>query len=478
MCVLVNRNTLLLEMRAQGHEPLSVGQISRNLELLPGGLHDVVTGLIRSAEFRCLDSLEAQIQFFKNYSKLTMEMIGTLLQKSPATLHRYLAATTLPGSPSPKDRDEKVKYGPNSALTIQQEEQVLNWILERQKNQNCPSPLEVREYAAQVKNGTQGATAGASEHLSRDWWHKFKLRHRETIGVKVAASREQARTRVTEQDVREYFARISSILSKIKTLSQIVNMDETGFHSRIDRDRRRKCVYNKHCETHVTFCQETASTTLSMMVAITAAAQVLRPMFVCRENINFRSTDLRSIKDFIAVSKSPKGYATESNMIEWIDQILVPYVNHVTKTLPDEDDKVYLIMGNCGIHNTANVRAKWQGMKRLEIVWLPPDTSHFLQMLDGAMFGALKSSFRNLRTPKTSPRIEGKIVRAYRAFWTAAFPTTVMSSFSVTGFTYTFVNDAPRGLVLNNDLVEQLVKTSCLATHSESDVQPGEVNDH
>lgn len=159
------------------------------------------------------------------------------------------------------------------------------------------------------------------------------------------------------------------------------------------------------------------------MVAIAADAQVLRLMFVCREDIKFRSTELKSIKDFLSVSNSPKGYATEHNMIEWIDMILVSYIDQVVKMLLNESDKVYLIIDNCGIHNSANVKRKWQTLTRLELVWFPPHTSHFLHMLDGSTFGALKSVYSNLRTPKTTPKIEVKIVRAYRAFWAAAFQT-------------------------------------------------------
>ena len=91
-------------------------------------------------------------------------------------------------------------------------------------------------------------------------------------------------------------------------------------------------------------------------------------------------------------------------MIEWIDKVLTPYVEQFMKMLPDESDKIYLIMDNCGIHNSANVRRKWQTLERLELVWFPPHTSHFLQM-DGSMFGALKSMYRNLRTPKTTPKL-------------------------------------------------------------------------
>lgn len=462
----------------QGHKLVPAGHISRNLELIPGSFHETVSSLIRSAEFRSLKSLEDQIEFFKSRSKVPMEFIGMLLEKSPSTMRRYIRAAAQPVRSQEEDTDTKAKYGPNSALTIKQEQEVLEWILSRQREQNCPTPLEVREYAASLKNAHQETPLAEKDHLSRDWWHKFKIRHKEVIGVKVALSREQARTRCTEKDVKEYFTKMASIVAKIKTLKQLINMDETGFHSRIDRDRRRKCVYNKQCETHVTFCQETASTTLSMMVAIAADAQVLRSMFVCREDVKFSSAELKSINDFINVSKSPKGYATEANMIEWIDKILVPYIDQVVKILPDEEDKVYLVMDNCGIHNTENVRKRWQSLTRLELVWFPPHTSHFLQILDGSMFGALKSVYRNLRTPKTRPKIEGKIFRAYRAFWTAAFPTTLMSSFHVTGFQYIFLDNAPRALRLDQELVQQLIKTSCLASDSESHVDDGDENDH
>ena len=456
------------------HDPLPSGRVSRNIDLVPACMQETLAALTRSAEFRSLESLEDQIDFFKTRCKVPMEVVATLLEKSESTLRRYQRATLQSVASHTEDTGTKMRYGPNSALTINEENEVLDWILARQKEQNCPTPLEVREFAASLKNTREGAPSNGKDHLSRDWWHKFKIRHKEVIGVKVAVSREQARTRCTESDVREYFTKMASIIAKVKTLKQIINMDETGFHSRIDRDRRRKCVYNKQCETHITFCQETASTTLSMMVAIAADAQVLRPMFVCREDIKFRSTELKSIKDFLSVSKSPKGYATEHNMMEWIDVVLVPYIDQVVKMLPDESDKVYLIMDNCGIHNSANVKRKWQTLTRLELVWFPPHTSHFLQMLDGSMFGALKSVYRNLRTPKTTPKIEGKIVRAYRAFWAAAFPTTVMSCFHVTGFCYTFLDGAPRGLVLDKELVERLIKSSCLASASQTE---GEVQD-
>ena len=463
-------------MSFTGHDRVPPGEVSRNVDLLPACNQKPVLMLVRSSEFRALTTLEDQIEFFRKWTKLPLDMIGVLVDKSKPTLSRCLAAKTRSEGPSQEAPRAVKRHGPNSALTVEQEEAVIRWILERQEQQNCATPREVREYGSKLKSEADGTSPVEGQCLSRDWWHKFKMRHQETIGVKMATSREHARTRCTEAVVRGYFNEMSSVLSKIKNLRQIINMDETGFHSRIDRDRRRKCVYNKKCDTHVTFCQETASTTLSMMVTIAGDGQVLRPMFICKEDIRFHSDELRSIKNFVSISKSPKGYATEKNMLEWIDTILVPYITRVTEMLPDSNDKVYLVMDNCGIHNSSEVRKRWAEIQRLEIVWLPPHSSHFLQMLDGSMFGSLKCLFRNLRTPKTTPKIEGKIVRAYRAFWTAAFPTNVMASFQVTGFTYTYMNGAPQGMILDQKAVSDLILCNCLRSDGTRDGLVGDSN--
>ena len=78
-------------------------------------------------------------------------------------------------------------------------------------------------------------------------------------------------------------------------------------------------------------------------------------------------------------------------MIDWINMILIPYVDKVTGQLPEPTDKVYLVMDNCGIHKSVNVKPHWGKIPRVEIIWLPPHTSHFLQMLDAALFGVLKT---------------------------------------------------------------------------------------
>ena len=104
------------------------------------------------------------------------------------------------------------------------------------------------------------------------------------------------------------------------------------------------------------------------MVTISANGEALPPMFICRENVTFRSTELRKIKDRIYVSRSQKVYASEANMVALIVQILKAYVQAISEQLPDPTDNVYFAMDNCGSRNTARVKLDLAKLERTESV--------------------------------------------------------------------------------------------------------------
>jgi hypothetical protein len=52
----------------------------------------------------------------------------------------------------------------------------------------------------------------------------------------------------------------------------------------------------------------------------------------------------------------------------------------------------------------------------IHTIWLPPHSSHFLQMLDLVIFGILKKKYAGLRSKPTRPKLEGKILRILQAW--------------------------------------------------------------
>ena len=441
------------------------------VDLLPAQYHETLSEMIRTAEFRALDTLEDQLLYLREHTKISFEHLHILLEVKTTTLHRYHKAAVSARTAVAVPQQAPQRYGPNSALTIEGEQRVISWIRERQQQQDCPSPRAVREYAAELRARERHMPLADGEHLSRDWWHRFKNRHRELIGVRVAVSREAARTRISGSCVDAYFSRLEDAVKNLETPMQVINMDETGFHSRLEKNRRRKCVFHKQCSTHVTFSEEGNSTTLSLMATICGDGTMLSPMFVCKENVPFSTYELQTLKTRFHVTKSPKGYATEQSMVDWIDKVLDPYVRNLIPTLHREDSHVYLIMDNCGVHNTETVRAKINRISRLRVIWLPPHTSHFLQMLDASVFGQLKGVYRNLRTLPTRPKIEGKILRAFHALWNAAFPRHVQAGFELTGFAYSSHPTGHLSLTLNRGRIRALLETNCQGLRIDADQQ-------
>ena len=131
---------------------------------------------------------------------------------------------------------------------------------------------------------------------------RFKQRHNEKIFTQILDSREAARTRVKTEDVLHYSGKVADALGRIRSLKQMINMDESGFCSRMDKGRKRKCVVSKSCEISPTFQEEDGSSQLTIVSTISLSGDALCPMFITKEQIkvngNFANDSIfaRSLK--------------------------------------------------------------------------------------------------------------------------------------------------------------------------------------
>ena len=172
-------------------------------------------------------------------------------------------------------------------------------------------------------------------------------------------------------------------LMAIKNLNQILNMDEAGFHSRIEKGRKRKCAYFRNVDSLVTYWQEAPSTTLCLMCWVLALGICLPPtfVFITKENVSFHSKCINEIKNHIICRNSQSGYATKENMIDWIELALKSYSNNVQNQIWDPNTPIFLILDNCSIHNSEIVMTKFHEIVNLKIIWLPLHSSHFCRGL-------------------------------------------------------------------------------------------------
>ena len=225
-------------------KPVPVGVVKHRAEQLGQNIAPSVAAFAMSAEFRQGRTLTEQICLLRDVQGLDFASIGILVQQAKSTVHRRYQTSKAAYLRSPDEgllvRTEKA--GANSILTNDQEQRVVNWIREQHLSFQCPTPKMVRQYAAVQAMGPNSR----NESLFRNWWHRFKVKHSDVLDTKIVTSIEAGRTRVTIAQVQSYASEILVALRELKTPRQLLNFDETGFHGRIDKSRKRRCVFLKN----------------------------------------------------------------------------------------------------------------------------------------------------------------------------------------------------------------------------------------
>lgn len=429
----------------------------------------------RSSAFRSLSTLDEQICFLKEHARFTFDAIGLLFGFNRSTAQRrYRAQKAQKLVQNAAVQSKPLFSSPRSFLSNEEEAQVITWIRERQRHGDCPIVHEIRQYAATVR---KRRTEDFIEP-GRYWWHGFKLRHASTIASKVCCSKEQGRSEVKVGVVQKYLSEALRMLKDIKSLKQVVNMDECGFYQRIDKGRSKKVVYCRDCDIKPSFREETQATTVSLVAAINANGEALKPMYITKERIRFETSDLRLLKAEIVTTNAARGYQTAETMKIWIRKVVGPYARDVRRELSDDEAKIYLIMDNCSTHSTKEVMTEFEKVGNISIIWLPPHASHFLQMLDSSVFGVMKNYYRHQRSNSdTSKRkLEAKILKASRAFAMSVYSLNVKKSFMAVGFVYSWDEEEEAfHLALNMRLITDLMMLNC--PDAEQELFPKEWNE-
>ena len=424
---------------------------------LPVHLRDSVREMLMTAEFRSARSFVEQIDILHKDGILPYSVLSLLYEIPCSSLYKLYKAEKLAEMPCEREEEPvKVFAGNHSTLTNEEEDAVIQWIVEAQRRFDCASIQDVLEYASNLLRKRDPR----AEKLARPWWRSFKRRHKDEIEVKTIDSREFARTTVTAEQVHDYYARVLQALTQLRTPKQLVNMDETGFASRIDKGRKKKCVCSKVIPTPPRFQEEKQVSQLSVVVSLNLLGELLRPMFITKEEIRMNNGPIRTVAQHSVFTRSSKGYQTANTMIDWIRNVWEPYCKTVRTEMGNPEAPMFLILDNCPSHNTPPVLEMFRQLKT-ELIWLPPHSSHFLQQLDVNFFSVLKTYYKSGKTEKTTPKVAGKVTRAFMALWRASCPITVMKCWEMTGFRYVYSGMQVTRISLDFTTITKLIYANC-----------------
>jgi hypothetical protein len=81
---------------------------------------------------------------------------------------------------------QKAVFAPNSLLLPEEQEHVIVWIGEHQRQGDCPSPREVRDFVGDLFE----RRTHHEQTFTRDWWRGFRKRQSEEVLASVDAAKE------------------------------------------------------------------------------------------------------------------------------------------------------------------------------------------------------------------------------------------------------------------------------------------------
>ena len=215
-------------------------------------------------------------------------------------------------------------------------------------------------------------------------------------------------------------------IGKIKTAAQVLNLDEVGLCSRPDKGRVRRVAFLQTVNRQPTFREEQDGSHVTLTACVSLGGDSLKPHFCGMTECPLNTPDLALVSQRFAYEKTAKGRQTTATFTNYCRTILKPYVESVRQQLNDPRAVVYLILDNAPVHNIPDV------LREIGIhpIWLPAHSSHFLQVLDLLLFAELKKAYTSLRTPVTSPKVEGKVIRILRAWHKARDPLTIIHAWN------------------------------------------------
>ena len=146
-------------------------------------------------------------------------------------------------------------------------------------------------------------------------------------------------------------------------------------------------------------------------------------------------------------------------MLYWINNIYLPYIKYTKQLIRDEDAVPLLIMDGIKAHQTVKVNQLLQE-NGIEVLILPPHSSHLVQCLDLCFFGIMKKHYKLCRSQlfQNENKKAQKIERILKSFYTASFQTIIMAGWKASGIDFIYEKGNITKIALNkNRVIEKLI---------------------
>ena len=313
----------------------------------------------------------------------------------------------------------------NQRFSWRHERFLVEWIKQEDARGYAPSRIRVHEMAEKLLQAN-----GDDKELGRKWIEGFKRRHvdiKTLVGKRIASERRNGATR---EVLIAYFDRFKRVIDDFAVKKEnIWNMDETGTQlgaslaTKVLGDSRKKStVVKKPNETEW----------VSVIECISATGRLIKPLVIFKgKSVQLQWFNSEEIPDW-QYTTSSNGWTSNEIGLKWLTSVFIPG----TATEPGES-RVLVVDGH-GSHVSIDFMYQCK-INDIQLVFLPPHTSHVTQPLDLTCFSPIKSRYRahiqELASLDDSAKIKKeRFISAYNKARTEGLgPRTIRNGFRAAG---------------------------------------------
>lgn len=178
--------------------------------------------------------------------------------------------------------------------------------------------------------------------------------------------------------------------------------------------------------------------------------------------------DQTFLNEFAEFRQSLKGYLVTENMIQWIQDIFIPYVIQVRTEINDDKHPAVLIFDNLQQHLTDEVMAEFDKIKPVILISLPAHSSHVTQPCDACVFGASKNRFKQLISDQNKTQFTAKLCKIKKAIEQTLNKELVFASWKHCGFNIKIENGICTHIEFSQEFIDKLRSMACSENQNEN----------
>jgi hypothetical protein len=347
-------------------------------------------------------------------SPISFKCIGDLLGVDKGSVRRWWRKFKDVGN-------EKQSPGRHTVLDPEEHECIVSEILERFQNKR---PITVWEIC----------------RIIQDRWDKvmipdtfYRIMQRDgRVKTCCAQPIEDVRLQVTDEDILSYFGKLYQYVSGIPA-HFVLNMDEMGHQPFADAKDIVCFVPSWHEESSVRYPVSRIGKRVTLIGCICADGSHLRPcLIIPRQTFDeHRLAQGGYSSDKVEIYTQKKGYIDRDIFEDWVKDTLVPEIQSRREKFNYWGPAV-LILDNCSAHDSQLFRDLCIE-KNIHCLWLPPHSSHLLQMLDLCIFGVTKRVLARLNRGEHRYVQTDHLLKILDSFSEACAPGKIAASFRLGG---------------------------------------------